>query len=91
MIIEDRIAQIRYVLDAKTPHIIINNTICKNCSSKPCLYVCPVQNYRLDEEGRVTFSWEACVECGACRLVCEADAISWNYPRGGFGICYRYG
>jgi ferredoxin like protein len=91
MTIEDRVAKIRYVLDSQNPHIVINNTTCKTCSLKPCIYVCPVQNYKLDEEGRVIFSWEACVECGACRIVCEAGALTWNYPKGGFGICYRYG
>lgn len=91
MIIEDRLTQVRYVVDAQNPHILVDSAICQNCSQKPCLYICPVQNYRLDEEGHVTFSWEACVECGACRIICEAGAISWNYPRGGFGVCYRYG
>lgn len=34
---------------------------------------------------------ERCVECGACRIVCPYGNIDWHYPRGGFGIVYRFG
>jgi len=91
MIIDDRLTHIRYVVDSQNPHILVDRKICQTCPHKPCLYICPVQNYTLDEEGQINFRWEACVECGACRIVCEAGAIVWNYPRGGFGVCYRYG
>ena len=50
----------------------------------------PVQNYTLEEE-RLVFSWQGCVECGACRIACTAGAIEWDYPRGGYGVCLRYG
>ncbi len=91
MIIEEKMKQVRYVVDAQNPHIVVDSAICQNCSQKPCLYICPVQNYRLDEEGRVTFSWEACVECGACRIACTREALEWDYPDGSYGISYRYG
>jgi ferredoxin like protein len=91
MIIEDKLTCVRYVIDAQRPHILINKDMCRSCDLKPCVYVCPVENYRLDEEGAVTFTWEACVECGACRIVCNKGALSWNYPRGGFGVCYGHG
>jgi ferredoxin like protein len=40
----------------------------------------------------VLFSYEGCVECGSCRIVCnELDNVGWTYPTGGFGIHYRYG
>ena len=91
MIIEDRLLKIRYVVDNQNPHIMIDYSVCEGCNLKPCVYICPVNNYRLDEDGKVEFSWEACVECGACRIACQEGAITWNYPRGGFGVCYRYG
>lgn len=89
MVIEDKLQQTRFNLDA-TPHIVVDTEICKDCVDKPCLYVCPVQNYIL-EDSELTFTWHSCVECGACRVACGRGAINWTYPRGGFGVLLRYG
>jgi len=54
--------------------------------------VCPAGTYRWDEDERaIRVSFENCLECGACRLACPHANISWRYPMGGLGICYRYG
>jgi ferredoxin like protein len=89
MAIEDKLATTRFNVDAE-PHIRVNTGICETCREKACLYICPVQNYTLEED-RLVFSWQGCVECGACRIACAAGAIEWVYPRGGFGVCWRYG
>ncbi len=89
MALEDKLTTIRFNVDAE-PHIRVNTEICETCPEQTCLYVCPVQNYVL-EEGKLVFSWQGCLECGACRIACTREAIDWAYPRGGFGICLRYG
>jgi ferredoxin like protein len=89
MAIEDKLSTIRFNVDAG-PHIRVNTEICAACPDKPCLYVCPVQNYVLTDD-KLEFSWQGCLECSACRTVCSRDAIDWAYPRGGFGVCWRYG
>jgi ferredoxin like protein len=89
MAIEDKLTTIRFNVDAE-PHIRVNTGICETCPEQSCLYVCPVQNYVL-EEGKLVFSWQGCLECGACRIACTREAIDWAYPRGGFGVCLRYG
>ena len=89
MAIEDKLATIRFEVDAE-PHIRVNTELCKTCMEKGCLYICPVQNYTLVED-KLSFSWQGCVECGACRIACTACAIEWDYPRGGYGVCLRYG
>ena len=89
MIIEDKLYQTRYNTDT-TPHIRVDTSLCEDCSEMPCLFICPVQAYKL-QDGKLNFQWEGCVECGACRIVCPSDAIVWSYPRGGFGVCFRYG
>jgi len=89
MAIEDKLCKVRFNVD-DTPHIKVDTTICESCSEKPCLHVCPAQNYTL-QEGKLTFTWQGCVECGACHIVCPTDAIQWDYPRGGFGVSLRYG
>lgn len=90
MAIEDELNTTRFNVDTQQ-HIRVNAELCEPCSDKQCLYICPVQNYTLTAEGKLTFSWHGCVECGACRIACPNDAIEWNYPRGGFGVCLRYG
>jgi ferredoxin like protein len=89
MAIEDKLTTTRFNVDAE-PHIRVNTEICETCPEQACLYVCPVQNYVLSD-GKLVFSWQGCLECGACRIACTREAIDWAYPRGGFGVCLRYG
>ncbi len=87
--IEDKLAVNKYDVDQDV-HITINETICKLCQSHYCLYACPADCYQLTDE-HITFSYEGCLECGSCRIACNLEAIEWNLPRGGFGVCYEYG
>lgn len=65
---------------------------CPGCAGKECVRTCPAETYRWsEEEGRLTIRFENCLECGTCRLVCPYANITWRYPMGGMGICYRYG
>jgi ferredoxin like protein len=89
MAIEDKLATTRFNVDAE-PHIRVDTGICQDCPEMSCLYICPVQNYLL-KDGKLVFSWQGCLECGACRIACRRGAIDWNYPRGGFGVSLRYG
>jgi len=91
MTVEDKLYKNRFRVDQERPHIKINKEICKECDDKPCLYCCPVQNYKLDDKGNLEFSWIGCVECGSCRIACNKGGVDWDYPRGGFGVCFRYG
>ena len=90
MTIEEKLLKTRFVVNSGTPHITVDTSLCPDCSDEPCLTVCPVQCYQ-KEKNRIVFSWENCVECGSCRIVCPTGAVTWNYPWGGFGVCYRYG
>jgi len=87
--VEDKLAANKYDVD-KDVHIRVNEDICKTCEGHYCLYVCPANCYKLTD-GRITFSYEGCLECGSCRIVCNGGAIEWTLPRGGFGVCYEYG
>jgi len=87
--IEDKLAVNKYDVD-KDVHIKVNEDICKVCENRPCLYVCPAECYKL-REGHVTFSYEGCLECGSCRIICDKGAIEWTLPRAGFGVCFEYG
>jgi len=87
--IEERLSLNVFNVD-KESHIVVDTSKCKTCEIKPCLYVCPADLYKL-EEGEIVFNHEGCLECGSCRVVCPQGAIQWNYPRGGFGVQFRYG
>ncbi len=67
--------------------------VCRTCDTKPCLYVCPSKVYRLDK-GELVYNTEGCIELGACAIVCKhlgKNAIHWNYPRGSYGVEFRFG
>jgi ferredoxin like protein len=71
------------------PHIEVDAEKCLECESKPCLLACPAGCYIL-VGNRVVFSYEGCLECGTCRLVCPHGAVKWSYPLSGKGVHYRF-
>jgi len=76
-------------VDSK-PHIIVDYEKCKRCEPRPCVKLCPGGCYTLVGE-EILFSYEGCLECGTCRIICLEEAITWNYPLSGRGIQYRFG
>ncbi len=63
---------------------------CPACEGKDCTVVCPSKTYRwAEDEGRITVSFENCLECGTCDVICDKKAVDWTYPRGGYGVFYR--
>ena len=73
-------------------HIIIHQEVCRGCEFKPCISICPGGLYSVSEEtGEVLIEYAGCLECGSCRVACPHGALEWNYPRGGFGVQFRYG
>jgi ferredoxin like protein len=87
--IEDKLAVNKYDVD-KEVHIRINENICNKCEEHYCVPACPADCFK-ESEGHITLSYEGCLECGSCHIVCENGAIDWTLPRAGFGICYQYG
>jgi ferredoxin like protein len=89
--IDDKLWKNRFKVDKGNPHLKIDEIKCDECEKKPCLYACPVENFIVSDDGDVLVSWEGCLECGTCRICCLRignKGLSWNYPRGGFGINY---
>ena len=90
MNIADRLYRVRFNVDRDNPHIKVNNEICRECDNQVCLRVCPAEVYAV-EDGEITVSYQGCLECGACRIACTLGGIEWQYPKGGFGVCLRFG
>jgi len=91
--IEEKLYQNRYLVDEGRPHIRIKDAkVCLACAAKTCTRICPAGCYSRDETGSVTAVFDGCLECGTCRIICaDQGNIDWFYPRGGFGILYKFG
>ena len=91
MSVTEKLAVDKFELDEGSPHIRIRQDICRDrCQERFCLFACPAQLYS-EQNGEILVEWAGCLECGTCHIVCPHQALDWSYPRGGFGIFYRYG
>ncbi|THF61450.1 ferredoxin family protein [Pseudothauera nasutitermitis] len=89
--VEEKLFQDRYRVDVGRPHIQVRDPqACKHCA-KPCAVCCPAGCWSVTEQGGIDLVVDGCLECGTCRLVCDHDNVDWNYPRGGFGILFKFG
>jgi ferredoxin like protein len=91
--LEDKLGRNVFKIDKDEAHIIIDHEICRQrCTLRPCLNACPAHLYTYNEERDEIFvDYEGCLECGTCLIVCEDEALTWHYPRAGFGVQYRFG
>ena len=78
-------------------HIVLRNAAADSpcvskCKDKPCVTVCPAKVYEWEESHKkIIVNYENCIECGACRMLCPFDNIDCDWPKGGFGVQYRFG
>ena len=43
--------------------------------------VCPAALYKIDEDGKKSFDYAGCLECGTCRIACEGTIVKkWETP-----------
>ena len=90
--VEEKLFQNRYRVDTGRPHIRISDPAkCTDCALQPCTVCCWRAEVGADGKSRVERVTDGCLECGTCRLVCGAGNVDWNYPRGGFGIRFKFG
>lgn len=89
----EKLGRLKYVTDADNPHLATKDVeTCRQCQDKPCIPRCPAETYRWNhEEQSLEIAFENCVECGVCKIVCPYGNIEWRYPRGGYGVRYKYG
>ncbi len=88
--IDDKLYTVKYKCD-ETSHLQANQEDCKKCKNRPCTYVCPANVYEWDEEqNKLLIGFENCLECGACRIACEAGTLNWKYPKAGYGVTFKH-
>ena len=91
--VEDKLFQNRYRVDADRPHISVKDvTVCTDlCTTRQCTVCCPAGCWSFDD-GKIGLMTDGCLECGTCRIVCdEFKNVDWSYPRGGYGILFKFG
>ncbi|MEJ2261950.1 MAG: 4Fe-4S dicluster domain-containing protein [Anaerolineales bacterium] len=92
MNIETKLGLDVFQIDSEQPHILIDQEVCQSrCTIRYCLHVCPANLYELNERGEIMVDYEGCLECGTCYIACRQDALTWHYPRAGYGVQYRFG
>jgi ferredoxin like protein len=90
--VEEKLYTNRYLVDAGRPHIKVRPHEIPSAGLLALTHTCPAGCYAQNDKGQVEVTPDGCVECGTCRIVCEPSGdIEWNYPRGGFGILFKFG
>lgn len=90
--VAERLARNTYVLDEEECHIVVDQEVARRTGTGRLLVqVCPAHVYGEAADGTITVEYAACLECGTCLAVAAPGALTWHYPRGGFGIAYREG
>lgn len=92
--VEEKLFQNRYKVDAGRSHISIKDQdVCAtSCSTQQCVVCCPAGCYTLEAGGQVQLTTDGCLECGTCRVICtDHRNVAWEYPRGGYGILFKFG
>ena len=91
--VEEKLGTLTYKADHQTHITLKGDKVCaESCTGKPCTTICPAQVYAWEKtQNKIIVSYENCIECGACRMLCPYDNIQCDWPRGGFGVQYKFG
>jgi ferredoxin like protein len=90
--VEEKLFQNRYLVDAGRPHIRVRPHDKPSAALLSLTRVCPAGCYARNDKGQVEITVDGCVECGTCRVVtARTGEVEWNYPRGGYGVLYKFG
>lgn len=81
----------KYEVDEENAHIEVDLEGSDEEFDK-LIRVCPAALYKRDEDGKKSFDYAGCLECGTCRVACGDTIITkWENPQPTMGIEYRFG
>ena len=90
--VDDLLLSVKYYVDEECAHIRVRDQkVCGECVQTPCLDFCPAGVFTQDRGGTILVGYQACLECGSCRIGCPYRNIDWSLPRGGYGVAYKFG
>lgn len=87
--VSERLSTVHFEVDGEA-HIAVDGERCQGCPSHPCLNFCPAGCFTPGEGQKIDYYYVGCLECGTCLLMCNREAVRWSYPKGGYGIAYRF-
>ncbi len=89
--VDEAIAVDKYNVDEENAHIeLVDDPDMEEF--KKLVRVCPAALYKIDEDGKPTFDYAGCLECGTCRIACGDTIIKkWDMPQPTMGVEYRFG
>lgn len=89
--IDEKLSVDKFNVDEVDAHIVLEETPDASELEKLIL-CCPAGLYKRDNQGKISFDYAGCLECGTCRILCIDTILKkWAYPQAGSGISYRYG
>lgn len=92
MKLEDKLFLVTFTPDTESHLSVKDQAVCRRCTDKPCISGCPADVWEHNEaKDEVHAAFEGCLECGTCRIICPYANLEWRYPRGGFGVKYKFG
>lgn len=86
----DKLYTVKYKTDTQSHLQAKDVEVCRSCKDKPCIPRCCAEVYSWEDD-HLHIAFENCLECGVCKVICPYDNIDWSYPRGGFGVVYKFG
>lgn len=91
MNLDKNLSTLKYTPDTDS-HLKPSNEDCLVCKNRSCINACPAGVYEwLENEQRLLVKYENCLECGACRIICEKHSLKWRYPKGTKGVMFKKG
>lgn len=82
----------KFEVDEENAHIVLKAEGIDLDEYRKLMVACPAGIYKLDAKGNIHFDYAGCLECGTCRILCGSTIIEkWEFPRGTFGVEYRWG
>ena len=90
--VEEKLYNNRYIVDSGNPHVKIKDNQNPSPALETLVNICPAGCYSKNDEGKIEVATDGCMECGTCRIVTsETGELQWDYPRGGYGISFKFG
>ncbi len=84
----------KYEVDESNAHIELKGgaEACDPAEFDKLIRVCPAALYKRDEDGKQSFDYAGCLECGTCRIACGDTIVEkWENPQPTMGVEYRFG